>query len=117
MTHFALADGGDNNVVPAGMQALNTVDNNFWVAFNPALGVLMVGAAGTLLSRASTYRWLGWIALVGVALFIPFADFFALLLTGVWIIVTSILLFSERLSFGGATTRSETGGPMRTEVA
>jgi hypothetical protein len=108
MIHFALADGADNDVAPAGLQALNTLDNDLWVAFNPALGVMMLGAAGTSLTRATTYRWLGWTALVlGVALFIPFADFFALLLTGVWMIVTSILLFSRRLGFSDAAARPE----------
>jgi len=60
--------------------------------FNPALGVMMLGAAGTLLSRSAGRRWLGWVALfLGIALFIPFADFVALLATGAWIIVTSVL--------------------------
>jgi hypothetical protein len=116
MNHFALGDGADSGISPAGLQALNILDNDFWVAFNPALGVMMLGAAGTLLSRATTFRWLGWITLVlGVALFIPFADFFALLLTGLWIIATSILLFSERLVFGAVATRPETGTPLRSE--
>ena len=53
---------------------------------------MMLGAAGSLIPRGS--RALGWSALVlGIALFIPFADFVALLLTGIWIIVTSILQF------------------------
>jgi hypothetical protein len=37
------------------------------------------------------------VALVlGIALFIPFADFIALLASGLWIIVTSAMLFRER---------------------
>jgi hypothetical protein len=51
----------------------------------------MLGAAGLLLS-AGIMRWLGWIALVlGVAAFIPFADFFALLATLAWIVAVSLL--------------------------
>jgi len=95
--HFALADGGDNGVSPEAMQALNLLDGNTWVAFNGGLGVMMLGAAGSLLPGARNYRWLGWVALVlGVALFIPYADFIALLLTLVWIIVSSVMLFRER---------------------
>jgi len=102
MIHFALADGADD-VAPGGLEALNMLDNSFWVAFNPALGVMMLGAGATLVDRATAYRWLGWSAVVlGVALFIPFADFFAMLLTGLWIIVTSIFLFSQRLAFAEA---------------
>jgi lysophospholipase L1-like esterase len=55
------------------------------------LGVMMLGATGTLLARG--LRRLAWPALVlGIALFIPVADFFAFLLTGIWIIVVSITL-------------------------
>lgn len=62
---------------------------------------MMLGAAGSLLGTARGYRWLGWAALVlGIALFIPFADFFALLLTLIWIIVTSVMAFRLKL---GAT--------------
>jgi hypothetical protein len=54
----------------------------------------MLAAAGAALTVARLLpRWLGWAALVlGVALFIPFADFFALLLTLIWILVVSVML-------------------------
>jgi hypothetical protein len=97
LAHFALADGADQGVSPTALQALNVLDNNTWIAFNSGLGVMMLGAAGCLIPRTRAYRRLGWMALVlGIALFIPFADFFALLLTGVWIIATSVILFRER---------------------
>jgi hypothetical protein len=41
-------------------------------------------------------RWLGWIALIlGIALFIPYAEvsFFALVVTLLWIIVASVMLY------------------------
>jgi hypothetical protein len=102
MIHFALADGADD-VNPAALQALNLLDGNFWVAANPALGVMMLGAAGWLLGRVGSYNALGWVALVlGIGLFIPFVDFFALLLSLLWIMVTSVLLYrlpqEERIS-------------------
>jgi hypothetical protein len=94
MVHFALVDGGDNGVSPEAVEAVNLIDGNTWVAFNAGLGVMMLGAAGSLVRRARVYRRLGWAALVlGIALFIPFADFFALILTLLWIIVTSVVLF------------------------
>ncbi len=74
------------------LQAVNVLNESTWMMFNPALGVMMLGAAGTLLSRPAGHRWLGWVALaLGVFLFVPFADFVALLATGAWIIVTSVL--------------------------
>jgi hypothetical protein len=97
MVHFALSDAGDNSISGQGMQALNAIDNSFWVAVNPSLGVMLVGAAGSILCASWAHRWLGWTAAVlGIALFIPFVDFFALLLSFIWIIATSILLSRER---------------------
>src|SRR6266576_1207753 len=66
-------------------------------ARRPVWELMMLGAGGSLLARTRLYRWLGWAALaLGIALFIPFVDFVALLLSGVWILVTSVTLFSER---------------------
>ena len=92
VAHFALANGGDERIAPGALQALNSLDGNTWMAFNPAFGVMMLGAAGVLIS-ARVLAWLGWTALVlGIAAFIPFADFFALLATLIWIVVMSIVL-------------------------
>ena len=55
---------------------------------------MMLGAAGLLLTETVLPRWLGWLALVlGVALFIPFADFIALIIALLWIIVVSVMLY------------------------
>jgi hypothetical protein len=93
LIHFALADGA-GDVDPTALQALNLLDGNFWVAANPALGVMMLGAGGWLVGRVGRYNGLGWVALVlGIGLFIPYVDFFALLLSLLWIIVTSVFLY------------------------
>jgi hypothetical protein len=90
--HLALSDAAEVGNAPTSLQALNSLDGNTWMTFNPAFGIMMLGAAGLLLSSAAR-RWLGWSALVlAIALFIPFADFFALLATLVWIVVTSVVL-------------------------
>ncbi|HZS58551.1 MAG TPA: hypothetical protein VFA43_04730 [Gemmatimonadaceae bacterium] len=110
LVHFALADAGNNGVGGSGIRAMNTLDNDDWIAFNGALGVMMLAAAGVLLTGIrSTPRWLAWCALpLGVALFIPFADFIALLLTGVWIIVQSLLLSLRRAEAASTVERSQT---------
>ena len=108
--HFALTDAVDQKLPDSALEALTTLDNNTWIAFNSGLGLMMLGAAGMLLTAAVTvgYRRLGWCALIlGIALFIPFADFFALLLTGVWIIVSSIMLTRS------APVLEGNGGPSR----
>jgi hypothetical protein len=89
--HFALADGADHLSASA-LQLLNVVDDDGWVAWNAGIGVMMLGAAGSLVSRAGS-RWLAWTALVlGVLLFIPFADFFALLASGLWVLAMSVVM-------------------------
>jgi hypothetical protein len=99
--HFALADSADT-IAASTLQGLNALDADTWIAFNSCLGVMMLGAAGSLIPQTDGYRVFGWIALLlGIALFIPFADFFALLLTGIWIIVVSVKLYR-----GGAPVRA-----------
>jgi hypothetical protein len=94
--NFALADN-PTKVSASALQALNLLMNDTWVLWNAALGVFMLGAAGAWLTSPRGARWLGWVALVlGVALFIPFADFFAFLASGIWIIITSVILFGDR---------------------
>jgi hypothetical protein len=95
---FAMADGASNDVAPSALQAINVLGSDAWILFNSGLGVLMLGAAGCHLAGAGTRldRSLGWIALVlGIALFIPFADFVAMLATGLWIIVRGLTLSGE----------------------
>lgn len=91
--HFALADGADH-LSGSALQALNVLDGEIVVALSAGLGLMLLGAAGSLLSRARGHRWLGWTALaVGVLLFIPFAALFALLASGLWILAASVALF------------------------
>ena len=92
LVRLALVDGAEQEISPTALQALNALDGNTWIAFFSGLGVMMLGAAGALLSTDNR-RWPGWTAVVlGVALFVPFADFFAMMLTAIWIIVASVLL-------------------------
>jgi hypothetical protein len=101
LIHVALAQTANYSGVSGGaLQALAGLDENSWVAFNAGLGVMMLGAAGAVLASRA-HPVLGWIALVaGIALFIPFADFFALIVSGLWIIWTSIALFRRGRAFG-----------------
>jgi len=106
LIHFALADAVDQGVTGDAARALNMLDGDSWIAWNSAFGVMMLGAGATVFSSALP-RWMGWLAIaLGVLLFIPFADFFALLVTLIWIIVASILLYRQGagdLAAGAAT--------------
>lgn len=90
--HIALANGGDDKISPPALEALNSLDGNTWMAFNPSFGVMLLGAAGVLLSGTAS-RGLAWVALVlGLAAFVPYAGFVALLGTLVWIVIASVTL-------------------------
>jgi hypothetical protein len=91
--HFALADAADKAAAST-LQGLNVLDSDTWMVWNSSLGLMMLGAAGSLMLYSRAYRVMAWIALVaGLALFIPFADFAAILVTAIWIIVASIMLY------------------------
>jgi hypothetical protein len=104
--NFAIADS-PTKVSGSALQALNLVTNDSWVFLNSALGVLMLGAAASWLASARDYRWLAWVALVlGIALFIPFADFVALLASGLWIVIASVVLFRAQDAEGDVVARA-----------
>ena len=90
--HFALADyAGD--IQPAAAQAINALDGDFFLPFTTGLAVLVLASSVGAIRAGILPKWLGW---VGVVLFVVFftpAGFIAFGLTGIWIIVGSILLY------------------------
>ena len=90
--HFALADY-TKDIQPAAAQTLNALDSDFFLPFTTGLAVLLLATSVASIRARVFPRWLGW---VGVVLFVVFftpAGFIAFGLTGIWIIVTSILLY------------------------
>jgi hypothetical protein len=91
--HLALVEGGDKNISPDAMVALNAIDADDFFAFATPLGIMMLGAGGaTLKAGAALPKWMGWAAIV---LFVVFFG-----LTGIWIIIASVLMYQR----GGAAT-------------
>ena len=90
--HFALADyAGD--IQPAAAQAINALDGDFFLPFTTGLGVLVLASSVGAIRAGILPKWLGW---VGVVLFVVFftpAGFIAFGLSGIWIIVGSILFY------------------------
>jgi hypothetical protein len=91
--HISLADGGDHHFSADAMVALNALDNDSFFAFAIPLGLMMLGVAGATLKQGGVLpRWLGWVALVlAIVTFTP-VGFIGFGLTGIWIIIASILL-------------------------
>jgi hypothetical protein len=100
--HFAVVDGGDHGISETALQALNALDGNTWIAMTSGVGILLLGSAGAMLPTGSQ-RVLGWSALVlGVALFLPFVDFVAIIPSALWVVVASVVLGRRRSAGEGA---------------
>jgi len=99
--HTALIDGGDKNISPDAMVALNAIDADDFFAFALPLGIMMLGAgAATLKAGAALPKWMGWAAIVLFVVFFTPVGFAAFALSGIWIIIASILMYQR----GGAAT-------------
>jgi hypothetical protein len=96
--HFALIDGANlshnRTLSPDAMVALNALDNDNFIAFSVPLGIMMFGAAGAVLKGgAALPKWIAWVAIVlGILFFTPIG-FFAFGLTGIWIIIASVMMY------------------------
>jgi hypothetical protein len=94
--HFALIDGGDKNISPDAMVALNAIDADDFFGFATPLGIMLFGAGGaTLRAGAALPKWMGWAAIVLFVVFFTPAGFAAFGLTGIWIIIASILMYQR----------------------
>jgi hypothetical protein len=109
-THLALIDGGDKGISPDAMVALNAIDNDNFFAFTVPLAILLFGAAGSTLRTwphkgvAELPKWMGWAAVVlGVFYFTP-VGFVSFGLTGIWIIIASIVMYRQIGSTAAAAT-------------
>ncbi|MFG2503056.1 hypothetical protein ACGFSB_33220 [Streptomyces sp. NPDC048441] len=92
---LALIDASDERKVGgSALQAMNAIGNDFFIPFVGGIGIMVLAAGlGTARSGTPLPRWLGWAGIVlGVLVFIPWVGFFAFLVSGLWIIVASVLL-------------------------
>jgi hypothetical protein len=95
---LALAAAGDSVKTIGTPQALNVLDNNDFLPMAAGMGVLVLAAGLSTVRHGGLPKWLGWVGVViGVAAFTP-AGFFAFLLSGIWVVIVSILLTLGRQS-------------------
>ena len=91
--HIALADAA-GKTTPQVTQTLNVLDNNDFIPMSGGLGVLLIASGLAIVRYRALPAWLGWAGLIlGIAIFTP-AGFFAFLLSGLWIVVTSLVLYA-----------------------
>ena len=85
------------------MVAINALDNDNFLAFSVPLGIMLFGAAGSVLTGGGLPKWMAWLAiLLGITLLHGPVGFFGFCLTGIWIIIASILMY--RRAGAAATT-------------
>lgn len=90
--HLAVADAGSSAKTLAVTQTLNVLDDDSFIPIAAGIGVFLLAAGLSSVRHRGIPKWLGWAAIVlGVASFTP-AGFFAFLLSGLWIIATSVVL-------------------------
>lgn len=107
-TAAALADAGANQLGSAALVTLNELSFGSVMGLMLPLAVMLFGAAGATLSAAVLPRWLGWAALVlGIVMFVP-ADFAFLgfVLSGIWIVIVSIVIWRGEAAVAPARPRA-----------
>lgn len=95
--HLALAAAGDKASTLSTTQTLNVLDNMCFIPFVSGLGIMLLAAGlATLRYGGVLPRWLGRAGvIVGIAIFIPFVGFVAFGLSGIWVLVASIVLYQR----------------------
>jgi hypothetical protein len=93
--HLALADSA-GKTPPLVTQTLNSLDNNDFIPVGLGLGIFLLASGLASIRYRALPAWLGWSALViGIVAFTP-AGFIAFLAGGLWVFVTSIVMYTTR---------------------
>src|SRR5262245_16274435 len=89
---FTLGDVADKLDASA-VQALNALNSDLFLPLAMGTGLFMLSTGIAIVRGGALPGWFGWIAVViGIAALTP-GGFFALLLTGIWILIASVLLY------------------------
>ena len=88
---FALSDA-PTRLSPGAAQSLNLLSNDMVLTSSAGFCVFGLASGLAILRGALLPRWLGWVAiLIGVVVVTP-AEFVAVLMLAVWIIIVSVLI-------------------------
>jgi hypothetical protein len=89
---FTLGDLADK-LDPSAAQALNALNGDLFLPLAAGVWLFNLATGISILRTGALPRWLGWaIIVVGIVGMTP-GGFFAFLLTGVWILIASVLLY------------------------
>ena len=100
--HVALADLADD-IDPVALQAINGIDYSLFMFFPVGLGTMAIAAGISAIRHGALPKWLGWVGIVGGALFFSPGFFIALGLVPLWIVIVSIIGIRRSRESGAAT--------------
>ena len=94
---FAAADVADDvpNVAPTVIQTLSVLSTDFFLLVAGGTGLFMIATGVAVVRFGALPTWMGYVAvIVGIAAVTP-AGFFAFLVTGIWILIASVMLYQR----------------------
>ena len=91
---FTLGDVGDK-LDPSAAQALNALNGDLFLPLAMGTALFMISTGIAAVRGGALPKWLAWIAIVIGVLAITPLGFFALMATGVWVIIASIVLVTR----------------------
>ena len=105
---FAAADVADEaDVGDEVIQTLSILNSDFFPILTGGLAVAMLASAVAVLRHGGIPRWLGYVALLlGITAVTPIG-FFSFLVSGIWVVIVSVLLYRD----AGAPTTGATPSP------
>jgi hypothetical protein len=92
---FTLGDAVDH-LDPVGIQTLNALNSDFWLPIAAGNAVFAWSVALGVLRHGALPSWLGWAALVIAVAAVTPAGFFAVPAIGIWTLVASVVMLTER---------------------
>ncbi len=95
-----------NRIDPGALQTLNSLNSDFFFPVVLGTTVFLFSVTLAILRSGGLPRWLGWAALTIAIISVTPAGFFAIPLTGLWIIVASVIMLTGRAN-GAPGTASE----------
>jgi hypothetical protein len=91
--HLVLADAADKGYSAEQLRLLNAIDADDYLPMAEGLALFVLGGGAALLRSGLAPKWLAWVGIVlGLVTFTPLG-FVGFGLSGLWIIVISVLLF------------------------
>jgi hypothetical protein len=109
--NFTLADLASSDHVgqidPGTLQSLNALNSDFFFPIVLGTSVWLFSVALAILRSGGLPRWLGWAAVVIAIVSVTPAGFFAIPLSGIWILVASVIMLMGGANGAPATASQQ----------